>query len=77
VALPAINYAGEDKLKALAGRLDILALYGSNDSASKKVSKHLQTLFNAMVHVIADAGHSYYLDQPDVFIQELLAFLPL
>jgi pimeloyl-ACP methyl ester carboxylesterase len=30
-----------------------------------------------MVHVIADAGHSYYLDQPDVFIQELLAFLPL
>jgi pimeloyl-ACP methyl ester carboxylesterase len=77
VASPAINYAGEDELKALAGRLDILAFYGSNDSGGKSVSERLQTLSNATVVEIADAGHSCYLDQPDVFIQKLLAFLPL
>ena len=77
VASPAINYAGENELKALKDRLGILALYGSRDGGGKNVSERLQTLSNAEVIEVADAGHACYLDQPDVFIQELLAFLPL
>jgi abhydrolase domain-containing protein 14 len=77
VASPAIGSAGEDDLKSLKDRLIILALYGSKDGGGKTVSERLQTLSNAKVVEIEDAGHSCYLDQPDVFIKELLAFLPV
>lgn len=77
VAPPAVKHAGEDELKSLKDRLPILALYGSKDDPGKVVSERLQTLSGAKVVEVADAGHACYLDQPDVFVQELLAFLPL
>ena len=49
---------------------------GSGDKRGKVVSERLQNLSNAKV-VEVEGSHSCYFDSPDVFIQDLLSFLPV
>jgi pimeloyl-ACP methyl ester carboxylesterase len=75
--IPIASYAVARETQSLASfkscRIPILALYGKEDDAGKRVSKKLVDYGAEMMEL--DGGHACYLDSPDEFVFHLLEFV--
>ncbi|MDY6951377.1 MAG: alpha/beta hydrolase [Thermodesulfobacteriota bacterium] len=65
----------EDRLDTI--QVPCLILWGSNDAIAPLASAHLlqERIVGAELRIFDGAGHPCYLDQPDLWHEELLAFL--
>eukprot|EP00934_Nitzschia_sp_Nitz4_P001965 Nitzschia sp. Nitz4//scaffold100_size80364//28086//29075//NITZ4_005341-RA/size80364-processed-gene-0.32-mRNA-1//1//CDS//3329532085//1965//frame0 len=74
VACPSVASASNSQLESIVGLVDILAIYGDQDTAGGKISERLKVSSNATVLEL-QGGHPVYLHSPDEFVQNVLEFI--
>jgi abhydrolase domain-containing protein 14 len=74
--LPEGQLSAEDKAALAASRVPTMAVYGEWDARGRRITETLLAPMPfATVHVLPEARHAAYVDQPDQFHDLLLQFV--
>ena len=68
------TYITSEQIQAMAGLINVLAIYGDRDTAGGRLSDKLGILIGASV-VELPGGHPVYLESPDDFVANILEFI--
>lgn len=68
------TYISNEQIQAMAGLIDVLAIYGDRDTAGGRLSDKLRNLIGATV-VELSGGHPVYLESPNDFVANILEFI--